>query len=196
MGRNMKYPNRTKYNDQLGEGAACLFNPDYNICVTVQWNGKKYLITHAWIEPSIDKVHKMMDYPFIHSSGDSTKVFGIVQTNCDHDWDYYPKHAYCLLCGAYKEGDFKANILPKALIKRAVQEGSLSIGEAKEIENRVLETTEASKEKTCAYRMRTFKLDDNKNTIITSNWMCLLENGEFFRQRCKKKRRDNCQYSN
>ncbi len=194
----MKYPNRTNYNDQLGEGAACLFNPDYNICVTVQWNGKKYLITHAWIETSIDKVHKMMDYPFIHSSGDSTKVFGIVQTNCDHKWDYYPKHAYCLLCGSYKEGDFGGDFEAQA---RSLTIGGMPkpnvFSDSKGIEKTTIHEsaiTEAPKEKTCAYRMRTFKLDDNKNTIITSNWICLLENGEFFRQRCKTKRRDNCQY--
>ncbi|OLS20357.1 MAG: hypothetical protein HeimC3_40960 [Candidatus Heimdallarchaeota archaeon LC_3] len=168
-----KYPTRTKYNEEWGDGFNSIFDEDYNFCCSTIWNGKKYVITHAWKEKRITVLRELIFYPFVRSQADTKKVNSIIQLNCNHDWDYYPKHAVCLDCGVDKKGDFQ-----------------------KEYDS------QQKKDKTpkaCYCRIRTFKLNPgftmerfHEKFIISNNWICLLENQEFFRKKCTDEIKAQC----
>jgi hypothetical protein len=84
-----KYPKRTEYNKEIGEGANFLFDSP-NICVSVAWYGAsfdgKYKITFAWRANANVKVD-FPDYPFVRTKRDKAKVTKFIQSNCEHKYE-------------------------------------------------------------------------------------------------------------
>ena len=179
----MNYPDRTKYNEELGEGSNFIFDEDSKFCVSVQWNGKKYLITHAWLQKDLNVLKTLELYPFVRSKADRVKVETIIQSQCDHDWDYYPEHASCWDCKIDKKGDFQKEYDSQQSKDQAeISEGFTQI--------------------TCNYRLKTFKLNPeftrerfHAKFLITDNWICLLEGYEFFRKKCSDSRKAVCKHA-
>ena len=77
----MNYPKRTDYNEEWKEGSNFIFDEDSKFCVSVQWNGKKYLITHAFLQRDINVLKMLEPYPFVRSKADRVKVETIIQSH-------------------------------------------------------------------------------------------------------------------
>lgn len=179
----MKYPNRTNFDETLGDGFNSIFDRDYNFCCSTQWNGKKYVITHAWKEKRTSVLKTLDVYPFVRSKADTEKVNSMVQSQCDHDWDYYPEHACCLDCGIDKKGDFQKEY------------------DSQQKKDQTETSKDSEKPKACHYRMRTFKLNPaftmerfHARFLITKNWICLLEKSDSFRKKCTDSRMGKCKH--
>lgn len=108
-----KYPKRTEYNKDIGEGKNFLFETP-NICVSVAWYGAsfdgRYKITFAW--RTTDKVD-FPDYPFVRTKRDKDKVSKFIQSNCEHNLDIYNYHAVCLNCNIWTFGDYRKQVIEK-----------------------------------------------------------------------------------
>lgn len=96
----------------IGEGRNLLFED--SVVVSVAWFGTfeigTYKITHAFKVPLEDQ-KTFRDYPFVHSAKDKKVVAKIIQSNCEHDWQYFNYHVVCLLCHIEITADYREKVL-------------------------------------------------------------------------------------
>ena len=116
-----RYPKRTDYHKDIGEGNNMLFDVHRRIVVTVVWNQKsgkggyisfgRYKIVHAWIAETRAKAISYPDYPFVRTKQDKELADKIVMSHCEHAWDFWNYHAVCPKCQQWIHGDYREQVL-------------------------------------------------------------------------------------
>ncbi len=119
MSRYHRYPKRTDYHKELQEGGNCLFDVYRRIVVSVAWYAKgdayihagTYRITHAWIAETRANAITFPDYPFVRTKKDKQVVDNIIQSHCEHGWDFWNYHAVCPKCNTWIFGDYRQQVI-------------------------------------------------------------------------------------